>query len=405
MTLSDAKARGARARAKPYKLYDERGLYLLVHHNGSKYWRLRYRLAGREKLYAIGLYPEIPLTEARELAAQARKLVKAGRDPVTEQRAAEATAAVRTATTFEAVAREWIEKRREKWSSTYTDKVSEILRKDLFPRIGGLPIAEVKAPLLLAALRPIEARGALEVASRARRWSGEIFRYAIATGRAETDPSVVLKGALKTATTKHYPTLQRDEIAEFSRKLTDYTGRPETRLAIRLLMLTFVRPGELRAAQWNEFDLNQREWRIPAVRMKVRAPHVVPLSKQAIAELAELRQFTGHSPRLFPGSGKQAYMSEMTINRAIERLGYGGKIVGHGFRALASTILNESGHFSPDVIERQLAHSERNKVRAAYHRAEYLPQRRRMMQWWADFLDALIAGGKVVPMKGRERSR
>lgn len=405
MVLSDTKARSAKPRRKPYKLYDGHGLYLLIHSNGSKYWRLRYRLSDKEKLHAIGVYPEVSLAEAREAATGARKLVKVGRDPVTEQRAAKATAAVRNATTFEGVAKEWIDKRREKWSATYADKVSEILRKDLYPRIGGLPIAEVKAPVLLAALRPIEARGALEVASRARRWSGEIFRYAIATGRAEFDPSIVLKGALKSATTKHYPALQRDEIGDFCRKLTDYTGRPETRLAIRLLMLTFTRPGELRAAKWGEIDMEQREWRIPAERMKGRRPHLVPLSKQAVLVLTELQRFSGYSAWLFPGTGKQPCMSEMTINRAIERLGYGGRVVGHGFRATASTILNESGRYSPDVIERQLAHRERNKVRAAYHRAEYLPQRRTMMQWWADYLDGLTAGGKVVSLKGRVRQK
>lgn len=398
-SLSDTKLRRARPREKPYKLFDGRGLYLLVHPNGSRYWRLRYRLGGKEKLHAIGLYPDVSLAEARAAAADARKLVKAGRDPVTERRASRAREMLRSAATFEAVAGEWIDARREKWSPSYTAKISEVLRKDLFPRIGGVPVSDVTAPLLLAALQPIAARGAYEVAARARRWAGEILRFAVATGRAETDASAALKGALKARAVQHYPTLKRDEVGEFCRKLNDYTGRPETRVAIRLLMLTFTRPGELRPAKWDEFDTEKREWRVPAARMKMRHEHIVPLSKQAIAALEELKQFSGHSPYLFPGSGKkQRYLGEMTINRALHRMGYGGRLVGHGFRSLASTLLNESGRFHPDAIERQLAHAERNKIRSAYNRAEHLPDRRRMMQYWADLVDTLTTGGRVVPL-------
>ena len=404
MAITDARARNAKAQPKAYKLADEKGLFLLVHPNGSKYWRLKYRLAGKEKLLAVGVYPETTLAEARELTGEARKLVKEGRDPVAERQAVKARAAVSAATTFEGVAREWMESRANKWAPSYAEMVESTLRSNLFPRIGCLPVASITAPVLLGALRPIEARGALEVVARARRWAGEVFRYAIATGRANDDPATVLKGALKTGQTTNYPALKRAELGDFLRKLTDYPGRPETRLAVTLLLLTFVRPGELRAAPWSEFDLEGCEWRIPAERMKARAEHVVPLSRQAVAAIEELRALTGHSPYLFPGGrGRVPYMSENTVNKAIAVLGYKGRIVGHGFRATASTILNESGRFPADAIERQLAHAERNKIRAAYHRAEYLTERRKMMQWWADTLDAVQTGANVVSLKDRVR--
>lgn len=402
MALTDAKARNAKPGTKPYKLADEKGLFLLVHPRGSKYWRLKYRLAGKEKLLAIGVYPETTLAEARAAAGDARKLIKADRDPLAERQAEKARAAVSAATTFEGVAREWMDTRRTKWAPTYADKVEQTLSTNLFPRIGRLPIASISAPVLLGALRPIEARGALEVAARARRWAGEVFRYAIATGRANDDPATALKGVLKTGQVVHYPALRRDELGEFQRKLVEYPGRPETRLALELLLLTFVRPGELRAARWTEFDLEAAEWRIPAARMKARAEHIVPLSRQAVAALEELRTLTGHGEYLFPGGHKRVpYMSENTINKAITVLGYKGRIVGHGFRATASTILNELGRFPVDAIERQLAHAERNRVRAAYHRAEYLRERRTMMQDWADLLDSCLQGAEIHILQAR----
>lgn len=402
MALTDAAARNAAIRAKAYKLADAQGLFLLVHPNGSKYWRLKYRIGGKEKVLALGVYPETGLARAREQAAAARDLVKAHRDPVTERQAARARAAVSTATTFEAVAREWMASRAEKWAPSYAEKVESILVTNLFPRLGKMPVETISAPVLLGALRPIEARGALEVAARARRWAGEVFRYAIATGRGHNDPATVLKGALKTAPTRHYAALRRDELGDFVRALTDYPGRPETRLAVHLLLLTFVRPGELRAAQWCEFDLDGAEWRIPATRMKGRTEHIVPLSRQALERLEELRPLTGHRDYLFPsGRARVPYISENTINKAIDVLGYKGRVVGHGFRATASTILNESGRFPPDAIERQLAHAERNRIRAAYHRAEYLAERRQMMQHWADLVDARRDGAEVIHLANR----
>ena len=399
MSLTDVKARTAKSGEKAYKLADGKGLSLLVHPNGSKYWRLKYRHAGKEKQLALGVYPEVTLAHARELTLEARGLLKIGQDPVIERKATKARTAESAAVTFEAVAREWMESRADKWARTYAEKVEGILGNNLFPRIGALPVTSITAPMLLGALRPIEARGALEVAARARQWAGEVFRYAIATGRATDDPATVLRGALKVGQTRHYPALRREEVGAFMRTLLEYPGRPETRLALQILMLTFVRPGELRAAHWAEFKFDTAEWRIPPERMKARVEHVVPLSLQSLALLKELHSLTGHGPYLFPGGHSRVpYMSENTLNKAIDVMGYKGRVVGHGFRATASTIMNESGDFAPDVIERQLAHAERNKVRAAYHRAEYLAERRRLMQVWADLLDSLRASAGVTPL-------
>ena len=399
MSLTDVQVRAARAADKPSKLADATGLFLLLHPNGSKYWRLKYRYAGKEKQLALGVYPEVTLAKARDLVLEARSLLKEGQDPVIERRATRARAAASATVTFEGIAREWMAARANKWAPSYAEKVEAILSSNLFPRIGALPITSITAPMLLAALRPIESRGALEVVARARRWAGEVFRYAIATGRATDDPATVLKGALRTAPVTHYPALRRHELGDFQRALQEYPGRAETRIALQILMLTFVRPGELRAAKWTEIDYDGAEWRIPAERMKMRSEHIVPLSHQAIALLTELRTLTCHSEYLFPGGQKRIpFMSENTLNKAIDVIGYKGRLVSHGFRATASTILNESGQFAPDVIERQLAHTERNKIRAAYNRAEYLAERQIMMQYWSDCLNALRDGARLIKM-------
>lgn len=395
--LTDATVRNAAARAKRYKLYDGGGLYVEVYPEGGRYWRLKYRMGGKERRLSLGTYPEVKIAEAREKAAEARKVIKAGRDPATEQRASQARAAANAATTFQVVALEWMA--RKDWSESYRTNIEHTFKANLFQRIGSVPIGDIDAPLLLEALRPMEARNALDVLSRARRWCSEIMRYAIATGRRRDDPAAALKGAFKTRTSTNHPALARAEIGPFLRKLTEYPGRLETRIAARLLLLTAVRTGELRPAEWTEFDLDAKEWRIPKERMKMRAPHIVPLATQAVTLLEQLRVLTGYSRYLFPNHGKHPFMSENTINSALRSMGYGGRVVGHGFRATFSTIVNESGHFNPDAIERQLAHSPRDKIRAAYHRAEYLPERRRMMQWWADFLDAAQKGAEVVTLK------
>jgi integrase len=387
--LADLQIRRAKPATKPYKLVDGKGLYLLVHPNGSKYWRLKYRIGGKEKLLAIGVYDEVSLGAARKARDAARALVGEGRDPVIErqQRKAENLAAL--GTTLDVVAREWMAANAERWSPAHVEKVRSILENNLLGSLGSLPVNAITPEMLLGVLRKIEKRGALEVAFRVRQWSSAVFRYAIATGRAREDPAAVLRGALKTRTPESHASLGHDEIGEFARKVEGYDGQPATRLGLMLLALTFVRPGELRAAEWSEFDLRAAEWRIPAERMKMRAPHIVPLSRQAIEILRELQKITGHSRLLFPNERRpETYTSENTFLYALYRLGYHGRATGHGFRASASTILNELG-FHSDVIERQLAHAERNKIRAAYNKAEYLPERCALMQDWADLLDLL----------------
>ena len=390
--LADLQIRRAKPSAKPYKLVDGKGLYLLVHPNGSKYWRLKYRIAGKEKLLAIGVYDEVSLGGARKARDAARALVHEGRDPVIErqQRKAENLAAL--GTTLEVVAREWIAANADRWSPAHLKKVRGILENNLFPALGSLPVNAITSRMLLTVLRKIEERDALEIAFRVRQWSSAVFRYAIVTDRVRENPAAALRDALKTRTPESHASLGHDEIGEFARKVEGYDGQPATRFGLKLLALTFVRPGELRAAEWSEFDLAAAEWRIPGERMKMRAPHIVPLSRQAFGILGQLREVTGHSSWLFPNERRpETYASENTFLYALYRLGYHGRATGHGFRASASTILNELGYHA-DVIERQLAHAERNKIRAAYNKAEYLPERRALMQEWADLLDLLKRG-------------
>jgi integrase len=290
------------------------------------------------------------------------------------------------------VAREWCENQRDGWTGRYHDQVVTRLEDDVYPEIGLRPIAEIEPPELLAVLRKVEKRGALEIAKRLRQTVGQIFRYGIVTGRANRDPLVDLKGALRQA---HHKAMPREDLPEFLRALSAYDGAARTRLALRLAVLTFVRTTELRAARWDEVDLEAAEWRIPAERMKMRAPHIVPLSRQAVETFAELRSIAGRNDYVFPSPGAEGFMSNNTILFAMYRMGFHGRATVHGFRAVASTLLNEMG-FHPDWIERQLAHDERNQVRAAYNHAQYLPERRRMMQQWADCLDDLAEDGKVI---------
>lgn len=400
MPLTDTAVRNARAENKPRKLYDSDGLFLLVNPNGSKYWRVRYQFAGKERLFQIGPYPNTTLQQARVKAAWVKAHVKEGRDPVAARRLERAANTARALETFELVARDWIKKNTSRWSKSYTDKLQVTLQANVFPRLGRIAITQLTQPMVLDAVTPIADRGAIEQAYRALRWIGAVFRYAIATGRASSNPIAHIRASevLPSRRRKNHPHLERAELPGFLRSLTDYPGQPETRIAVNLLLLTFVRTNELRAAKWVEFDLKHREWRIPAARMKMRNEHVVPLARQTLALLEELRGYSGYSEYLFPNHGKHPYMSENTINKAIALLGYKGRVVGHGFRATASTIINESGEFTGDIVERQLAHKEQNEVRAAYHHAQYLPERRRMMQWWADFLDAEWRGVKASSM-------
>ncbi len=387
MALSDAKVRNAAPKPKPYKLSDGDGLYLLVTPNGSKYWRLKYFFAGKEKLLALGVYPEVSLGDARERRTQARKTLAGGTDPGEAKKEAKRQSTLNNGNTFETIAREWYEQRQHQWVAGYSKKMLARLESHIFPKLGQRPIAAVTAPEILAMLRVIESSGTLETAQIIRQMCGQIFMYAIATGRAERNPVPDLRGALKTPVIKHHPHLKAVELPEFLKKLEAYHGNSLTKLALRFLLLTFVRTTELRAVEWQEIDWDKAEWRIPAERMKMRDPHIVPLSHQAVAVLRELQKHTGNRQYVFPNQHNMlTCMSANTMIYALYRMGYHSRATGHGFRATASTILNENG-FPPDVIERQLAHSERNHVRAAYNHAQYLRERRDMMQWWADYLD------------------
>ena len=397
MALTDISVRRAKPQEKAYKLSDAKGMYLLVSVAGSKLWRLKYRFAGKEKTLALGIYPERSLAEARVKRDDARKLIYDGIDPGVARKQDKRDRQLRSENTFEVVAREWHGKQRAKWTERHADYVLRRLSTDVFPTLGSRPITEINAPELLDVLRKIEARGAVDIAHRAQQTCGQIFRYAVATGRAKYDPSPSLRGALQAADrVRHHAALSAIELPEFLGKLQNYDGDRQTKLALRLLLLTFVRTSELREAGWTEFNEEKSEWRIPAERMKMQREHIVPLSRQALEILRELRSSNGHRHYVFMNvANHEKPMSENTMLYAIYRMGYHSRATGHGFRATASTILNEQG-WRPDVFERQLALMERNKVRAAYHRSEYLAERRQMMQHWADFLDGLDAGANVI---------
>lgn len=392
--LTEVAIRNAKPKDRPYKLFDGGGLYLEVAPSGGKLWRLKFRFGGREKRLALGAWPTVSLKTARQKAAEAKGRLADGIDPGEHRKLTK-----KDADSFEAVAREWFAKFSRDWAPTHAEKIIRRLERDVFPWIGARPVGQITAPELLAVLRRIEARGRLETAHRAHQNCGQVFRYAVATGRAERDPSGDLRGALAPWKPKHYATLTDPQaIAALLRDLDGYAGSFVTACALRLLPLVFVRPGELRRAEWTEIDLDAAEWQIPAAKMKARQPHRVPLSRQAVAILRELHPLTGRW--VFPGArAKGEPLSENTLNAALRRLGYDkDTMTAHGFRSIASTILHEQG-WPSDIIERQLAHAERNKIKAAYNRAEHLPERRKMMQAWADYLDALRAGGNVIPLR------
>jgi integrase len=398
--LTDTAVRNVKLKEKPYKLTDGKGLYLLVNQAG-KYWRMDYRFSGKRKTLALGVYPDVGLKEARERRDEARKQRGAGIDPGEARKAMKASQ-TEIASTFEVVSREWFAKYSPNWAVSHAEKIIRRLERDVFPWIGRRPLREVTAPELLTVLRRIESRGALETAHRAHQNCGQVFRYAIATGRAERDPCADLRGALPPVKEKHYASITDPKaISELLRAVENYRGSFITQCALRLAPWVFVRPGELRKAEWVEFNLEAAEWRIPARRMKLGEQHIVPLSRQAVAVLRELHPLTGSGRYVFPGARtNDRPMSENTVNAALRRLGYPkDEITGHGFRSMASTILNEQG-WHQDAIERQLAHAERNAVRAAYNYAGHLPERRKMMQAWADYLDGLATGADVVPLHG-----
>jgi len=392
--LSAVLIKNAKPKEKPYKLADGRGLNLLVNPNGSKYWRLSYRLAGKQKTLALGVYPEVALAAVRIAVVDARKLIKQGIDPLSHRRH---EAARLGESSFKAVALEWHKKEAGRWSSDHAQRVLDSIKADVLPVIGGMPIEKIEARHCLTVIRNIEERGALDVAGRAKQRMAAVFRYAIYTGLTTHNPVDALKDVIQSHKVVHRQALSADELPDFLRDLDVYSGGALTKLGLKLLLHTFVRPGELRAATWNEFDIERKEWRIPAERMKMREEHIVPLTDQAIAVLTELRTISGQYDFVFPGIRDwRKPMSENTLTFAIrKRMGYDA--TAHGFRTVASTIFNETG-FRSDVIERQLAHSERNKVRAAYNRSQYLAERREMMKWWSDYLDTLKSSGVVIPI-------
>jgi len=416
--LTDAKIRAARPTGKPYKLADGEGLYLLVKPTGARLWRFKYRFGGKEKLAAFGSYQpgssdHVSLSEARDRLTEAKGQLRDGIDPSAAKRAEKAARIDREAGSFEVVAREWQAKQAEAWAAGHAERVMRRLVLYVFPRIGGEPIRTVTGPEVLDLLRRIEAKGRVETAHRVKESLGAIFRYAVATHRATHDPSAALKGALATVKHKSFASItEPTKVGELLRAIRGYDGSDVVRCALELLPLVFVRPGELRGAKWSEFSFDladatpgkkpnhpDPQWRIPAERMKMREQHIVPLSKQAVAVLRELHAITGPDGYLFPSvRSKSKSISENTINAALRSAGYAkDQMTGHGFRHMASTLLHEQGYKS-ELIERQLSHGDRNAMRAAYNFAEYLPERRRMMQEWANHLDGLAKGADVVPI-------
>lgn len=400
MALSVKEIENAKPGSKPIRLFDGGGLYLEIAPSGGKWWRLKYRFGGKEKRLSLGVYPDVPLKSARSKRDDTRTLLADGVDPGAQRKAEKQAKAVEGSNTFEALAREWMATRGKEWTESYASKTKSALERHAFPAIGSKPISEISAPDLLALLRVIENRGTVDMAHRISQHCGAVFRFAIATGRAVSDPVPSLKGSLATVKQEHYAALTDPaEFAELLRAIENYRGDVTTKAAMQLLALTFQRTKEVRFAEWSQFDLQGALWRIPAEVMKMREAHIVPLSWQAVAVLEELKPLTGQGRLVFPSSvSRERPISENTVVYALGRMGYKGRMTGHGFRSVASTLLNEQG-YRHDVIERQLAHAERNAVRAAYNRAEYLPERKVMMQDWANYLDKLKAGAEVIQLR------
>lgn len=405
--LTNRAAQAAKPKENPYKLSDGHGLHLLVKPSGSKLWRLKYRIGGREKLRSYGIFPAVSLEQARKLAEQDLAHVRRGVDPVRKSREEQAQARLAEASTFQAVAQEWVERRMHTWrSEKHKADVLRSLDVDICPKLGGIPVSEITPVAVLDCIRALEDRGLGETAYRALQRVGSIFKYAIATGRCTTNPARDLTPALKKKKVVHHPALPEREMGEFLRKLEDYDGYVFTQVALKLVHLTALRSRELRLGEWEEIQLEGRhpEWRVPAGRMKMESDHLVPLSKQAVALLRLLRTLSGDAPLVFPGRNNPARpLSENTMNHALWSMGYKERHSTHGARSVFSTIANESGLWNPDAIERQIAHAPGNRIRAAYHRGEHLDERRRLMQWYADYLDRLRDGADIIDMSKRRR--
>lgn len=402
MPLTDLQVKTAKPQAKEYKLSDGGGLFLLVTPTGGKLWNLKYRFANKEKRLSFGAYPAIALTDARQRREDAKKLLANGIDPGEIKKAQKAAIVAATESSFEIVAREWHTKYKNTWSQVHASTILDRLVKEVFPWLGSRPIEEIKAPELLKCLRRMEDRGALDTAHRVRNHCSNIFRYAIATGSAERDPAADLRGALPPVKGNHFaaPTDPKD-VAPILRAIDGFEGSFVVKCAMQLAPILFVRPGELRAAEWAEIDLEACEWNIPAERMKMKVAHLVPLPRQAVEILQALQPLTGHSKYVFPCQRSPLRcMSENAVNAGLRRLGFDkSEITGHGFRAMARTILDEVLQVRPDYIEHQLAHAVKDPNGRAYNRTSHLSERRKMMQLWSDYLDGLKQGAKVIPFK------
>jgi integrase len=399
--LTDTTIRKTKPGEKPLKLSDEKGMFLLVTPAGGKLWRMKYRIDGKEKLLALGAYPEVTLADARQRRDDARKLLSNGVDPGDHRKAQKAAKTERAGNSFEVVAREWYVGHEPHWAKSHADKIIQRLEKDVFPWLGGRPIAEITAPELLATLRRIESRGALDTAHRALQNCGQVFRYAVATGRAERDPSGDLRGALPPAKKGHFAAITDPlKVGALLRAMDDVSAGFVVKCALRLAPLLFVRPGELRVAEWSQIDLDKAEWRYTVTKTKTE--HLVPLATQAVEILRELHPLTGHSRYVFPGARTNGEpMSGGAVNVALRRAGYNTRDeqTGHGFRAMARTILHQELGIPPEIIEHQLAHRVPDALGAAYNRTRFIVQRREMMQAWADYLDKMKAGADVLPFR------
>lgn len=399
MALTELQIRKVSPTDKVTQHTDERGLYLEVHPNGSKLWRYKYRYMGKQKRLALGRYPDVGLAEARRQRDDARRLLDAGTDPLAERKHDKLVAVFNAANTFSEIAKEYIDKQVAQGQADATTQKANWLLEQLEP-IAAFPVADLKPIEVLAALKLIEAKGKYETARRCRSFAGRVFRYAIVTGRCESDPSSLLRGALIVPKVQHHAAiLDPKQMGELLRAIDAYTGHAITRLAMQVLPHVMARPGELRMAKWSEFDLDSAVWKISAERMKMRRPHEVPLSRQVVAYLQELFALTGPDGYVFPAfHTSRRPLSENTVNQAFRRMGYAaGEVTAHGLRTTASTLLNESGKWSPDAIERSLAHADANSVRAIYNRGRYWDERVAMHQWWSDHLDMLRDGAAILP--------